>query len=255
MVLRKLTPEEETIFDLFIRQREQSRRDDDFFIYDVNLGQETLIADGNAKKYGIGLKQQHKIIDKMIEDDIIDAELIVEYASYDDRGVKFARRPSDLVWKKYGISRMLVNDGYCGDSYFVKMGFDWIKIIDETCRVKHLCTLSIDKSGRYFVVKSSNGKEYILKEPRWGRKPFEVLKFALSHKGEIVTRDILNKAPNIEVHVGKQSIKTEIFSKKNNIVKNELSPFIGKLTVESLMVNEAAEMTLAELKALEKVSF
>lgn len=255
MTLRNLTPEEEAVFDLFIMQRERSLRDDDFFIYDVNLGQETLISNGVATKYGIGPKQQHTIIDGLIKDGILDAELIVEQIAYDSRGAKVAHHPSDLVWKKYGISRMLVNDGYCGDSYFVKMGFDWVKIVNDTCRTKYLCALSLDKDGRHFVVKCTNGKEYVLKEPRWGRKPFEVLKFALNNCGKIITRDMLNRAANTELHIGKKSIKTEIFSKEDNVVKNELSPLIGSLEAESIMVNKTAEMTLVEIEALKKVSF
>ena len=66
---------------------------------------------------------------------------------------------------------------------------------------------------------------------------------------------MLNRAANTELHIGKKSIKTEIFGKEDNVVKNELSPLIGSLEAESIMVNKTAEMTLVEIEALKKVSF
>ena len=250
MVLRKLTPKEEAIFDLIIEQRKQSHRDDDFLIYDVNHGQETLITNGNAEKYGIGLKQQHEIVDKLIKDNFLDAELIVEPVLYDSRGVKVARHPSGLTWKKYNISRMLISDEDCKDSYFVKIGFDWIKKVNDACRARFLCKLSYDDANCCFIVECNN-KKYVVDRIAKNGRPFAILKYALEKYPKPVTRTELNRRKDEDIlHVGnKESIATMVVP-PNNIIHHELKPFIEDINSKTLRIKPITKLTLDELRKI-----
>ena len=253
MTFRKLAPEEEAIFDLIIHQREKNEQGDDYLIYSLSRGQKELQSNGMAVKYGIGLGEQLQIIQKLAKDGIIDADWITQQSNPKKSQFQFAHHKGSEMWDKYGSKLMLFNGKDCMDSCFIKIGFSRIKAINDICRAKHRCSLQYDATKARFYVKCDNGKKYVIKKLKCDMPPFEILRIALENPRQIITREDLKNSGNKKAYVGKKSIATQVYD-DNSVVRNELVPFV-KLTNDSIYVEPEAELTLAEIKNLEKVCF
>lgn len=253
MNLRKLTPEEEVVFDSIIEQRNKSERDDDFFIYSIRKGQKGLRLNRDAEKYGIGPIEQIKIIQKLAHDGVIDANWIVARGKRDETRFKFAFNNKKKMWDKFGSSLALFSDDDCKDSIFIQLGFDQIKTINDNCRVKYKCTMRFDDAKQRFYVSCEDGKQYVVKKLKPGMQPFEVLKLALKNPCTVLTRDEIKNMTNEAIKIGKKSIATQVFD-DSSVVRKELSVFV-RLTNDSIYVDPEAELTLVEILALIKVCF
>ena len=252
MTLRNLTPEEEAVFDLIKEQREQNDTYDDYFLYDAERGARTLRHDGKASKYGIGLSEQHKIIRKMVRDGILDANWVTE-ADDDKLDYKFKYPIEDEILNRYKIALdpVFVAGGHYRDKYIIKLSFNYIKNINDTCRPKYQCTLSCDKTQRLFI--RCNKEKLVIKKLKYGMLPSEVLKNAVKRHTEVITRDCLNKSKDNKLHIGKLSIATQVFD-KNSIVRNELKPFV-RLSPDGIKVTPTVQLTLIQLNKIREICF
>ena len=265
MTFRKFTPEEEAVFNLIIKQREQS--DKDYFIYSISQGQKMLQDDSDsaATNYGIGQIEQRDIIRKLAKDGVIDADWAigryitntktssnpwaVKKSYFDVMKLKFARHKNKYILDKYGVMAMLFEREDLVDWFFIRISFNEIKTIRENCITKYTCILSYSDKKNCFFVKCSNGKNYFISNTKLkpGLPPFEILRAALESPDNFVTRDDLKG----KINIGKKSIATTVID-RNSVIRNELAQFV-KLTSDSFKVIPEVELTAIELDALEKV--
>lgn len=250
MALRKLTPEEDAVFEAIIQQRNSLT--DDCFCYNFAKAEIFLCSIGASVRLGLGQTEQAAIIRKLTQDGLLNAD----WQKTDDDGAvikgKFAN-DSDWVPSEIQLDSLVYD--YGPDSLFViNISFKHIKTINEMCREKHRVMLSYDDSkSRFVIICAETGETLEIKKLKAGMRPHEVLKVAVQAPRTIITRDALNKLPNTVVHVKKDSIATQVFDDAS-IVRNELLPFV-KLTNESIQVNPIANMTLVELEAIRQVCF
>jgi len=249
MTLRKLTPAEEAVFDVIVKERENNGHHGDSVFYAVSSGQKSLVSNGSATKYGIGEQEQNKIIRKLAKDGIIRANWVTR--KINDTEFEFAYNDDEEDLQSIFWTELMLSDGNAYEGcYFIKIGFDQIKKINDACRACYICKLSYDDTKYCFVVECSN-KKYIVKRLMSDGRPFEVLKYALKKYPEPVTRRELSKKEGNLYVSNKESIATIVFP-PNNVVHHELKPFIEDISSESICVNPAAKLTRVELENIKK---
>ena len=252
MTLRDLTSEEEIILDLIIKQREQSGRDDNCFIYSVSEGQKQLTLNGRAKQYGIDPQHQRETIQKLTDDGIIDADWIIASKS-SGSDIVFARHDREYMWEKYGVSLLLSDRKSYEDAFFIKISFSQIKEINDKCRIKYPCTLSYDDAKCNFVVTCNDtGERYIVSNSKLksGFPPSEVLRIALQSDDKYAIKDDLVDKYGI-TQIKNKSIATQVFD-KNSVVRNELSPFV-RLKSDSIRVYPTVKLSLFQLECIKEI--
>lgn len=251
MALRIFTSEEMAVFEQISKQREESGPNEDYFIYFLSNGQKGLQSNGNAIKYGIGSSEQVEIIRKLIEDGFFDADWVVSY----DQG-KFNLKYHNEEWlqRNYSavdLSNFVFEDWNYRDCFFINLDFKRIRAINDNCWAIYPCELCYDEEQYSFYVKrKDNDESYYISKLKKDMLPFQVLLHAYKSKRMHATREGMNKSGDRRVYIGKASIATQVFAEKS-VVRNELSMFVT-LRSEDIDINKEANLTLNQLKALEK---
>ena len=250
MTLRIFTPEEDAVFEQICKQREESDPNEDHFVYFVDKGQKGLQSNGKAVEYGIGSREQIKIIRKLTKDGILDANWIVSRNSG-----RINLEYHDEKWLQDNYFSSFYVDFYIDDIdyhnyFFVQLDFSRIRIINDSCRAIYPCELLYDKDQySFYVRRKDNDETYFISKLKKDMMPFQVLLYAYNSKHMHATREGMNKSGDRRVYIGKASIATRVFAKKS-VVRNELSPFVT-LGSEDIDINKEADLTFNQLKALE----
>ena len=257
-----LSPEEVAVFDVIVELRKSNINaanvdGGNVFKYREDQAQLLLNRNGASVKYGIGNEKQHEIVKGLAESGVINADWTIPAA---DGDLALAH---DSEWAK----GLLLSDraAYlgepCPECIYINIGFDEIKAVNDEYIQKYTSILTFNESKMRFEVKSDNGKKYAIKRITRGSLPYEVLRVAVQHAGDIISREDINNGLynggpyNKTIYVGKKSIATQVFD-DGSIARNELFPFIDKLTNESVRVSSGgeAELTQAQLDAIEQAS-
>lgn len=256
-----LSPEDEAIFNVIVELRKRNINaanvdGGNVFKYKESTAQLLLNRNGAAVKYGIGSEKQHEIVKSLAERGIINADWTIPTEDGDSVLVHDSEWARELLV----LDKVSYIGGVCPECIYINIGFDEIKAINDNLIKQYTSTLSFDESKMRFVVKSDNGKKYEIKRITRGSLPYEVFRIAVQHAGDIILRDDINKGlynhPNSKaIRVGDKSIATQVFD-DGCIVRNELSPFVEKMTSESIRVfpGGVAELTQVQLDAIDRAS-
>lgn len=253
MTLRIFGPEEDAVFEQLAKRREKVGPNEDYFVYFISDGQKELQSNSKARDYGIGVSEQSEIITRLIEDGIIEADRIISSDPQDAN--KYILKYHDSGWLEDNFSITILSDLTFEDNdydncFFVHLGFNHIKAIDDNCRAIYPCRFCYDEDQfSFYVEREDNGEVYYVTKLRKDMPPFQVLLYAYNTKHMHATREGMNKSGDRRVHIGKASISSRVFAERS-VVRNELSPFVT-LDSENIDITKEVNLTFNQLKALE----
>lgn len=247
-----MTPEQQAMLGAIIDQRKKSYVD--IFEYDPEKTLDYLNKTGAVLKYKLGLHEQSKILDQLVEqlnlikmDYVVDTIFDGEFKSCQPKW----KYESDWAHRDVQLNGLQPIEDYSG-KIFINMTLDEAHELDFRYIQKHAAKLVFDNNYEYYYVELLSNKphkKYYFSPLQIGTPRWNVIKYAIQHRGDTIHKKDL---VDMKLMPKNKALKSQVFD-NNTTITEVLKPFIS-LTGDTIQIITSKKLTSSELEIIKQAA-